>query len=138
MRPELPSDPADAIEQALARLAQCPGFDGVVLATADGLVLACRGSLNGDAAAACAASLSIEVRNALRTADQPETRELMLWGEDRILYQAVLPSSQLVLAVSRDPVHAGALRLAVRSEMPQLQAAMAAMTGTLNRPHRAD
>lgn len=128
MRPELPPDPADAIEQALVRLAQCPGFDGAVLATADGLVLACKGSFNGDTAAACAASLSIEVRNALKTADQPETREIMLWGEDRVLYQAVLPSSQLVLAVSRDPVHAGALRLAVRSEIPELQSAMAAMS----------
>lgn len=123
-------DPAVAIEQALARLAGCPGFDGVVLATADGLVLACAGSLNGDAAAACAATLSVDMRKALETVDRPGPVEMMLWSGQQVWYQAELPSSQLLLAVSRDPAHAGALRLAVRREFEPLSLAL----GTLSTP----
>ena len=47
-----PNDPLTVIEQAFARIAECPGFCGAVLATSDGLVLACTGTLQGDVAAA--------------------------------------------------------------------------------------
>lgn len=51
-----PNDPLTVIEQAFARIAECPGFCGAVLATSDGLVLACTGTLQGDVAAACMAA----------------------------------------------------------------------------------
>lgn len=119
-----PNDPLTVIEQAFARIAECPGFCGAVLATSDGLVLACTGTLQGDVAAACAASLSLDVRSALETMRQREAQEIMLWSDDRVWYEICLSTSHLLLAVSLEHKHSGALRLAIRSELDVLQVAL--------------
>ena len=118
------NDPLTAIEQAFARIAECPGFCGAVLATSDGLVLACTGTLQGDVSAACAASLSLDVRSALETMRQREAQEIMLWSDDRVWYEICLSTSHLLLAVSLEHKHSGALRLAIRSELDVLQVAL--------------
>ena len=112
------------IETALSRMAECPGFAGAVLATADGLVLATHGSLQGDAVAACAASLAIESRASLASIGENAPTELMVWTDAQVWYQTRMPSTHLVLAVSSDHGHAGALRLAVRRELAELRDAL--------------
>ena len=118
------TDLSAAIELALARMIGCPDLEGVVVATSDGLVLACAGSLNGDAAAACAAALCVGTSRALETLEQSGAHETVLWNDQKVWYQTIFPSSHLLLAVSRNPANAGALRLAVRKEFDLLRFAL--------------
>lgn len=118
------SDSLQEIDQALARMAECPGFLGVVLATADGLVLASRGTLQGDTAAACAASLALESGAALAILEDTDPREILIWTDNHVWYLARMSSTHLILAVSKQHAHAGALRLAIRREFAQLHVAL--------------
>lgn len=115
------------IEAALNRMDECPGFAGAVLATADGLVLATHGSLQGDAVAACAASLALDSKASLATIGHSAPTELMVWTDTQVWYQTRMPSTHLVLAVSSDHGHAGALRLAVRRELTELRDALTSL-----------
>lgn len=117
-------DPLTVIEQAFARIAQCPGFSGAVLATADGLVLTSKGTLQGDMAAACAASLSLGVGSTLATLGEDSAKEIMLWNSSQVWYQTRLSTSHLLLAASGDAAHSGALRLLVSSEIADLEMAL--------------
>lgn len=116
--------PLSKITAALARIAQCPDFYGAVLATADGLVLASAGGLQGDAAAACAAGLAIDSSASLATIHAAVPEELLIWAGDQVWYQTRLPSTHLLLASARLQAHAGALRLAVLREVEELQNAL--------------
>lgn len=117
-------DSLQRIEAALKRMAESPGFEGAVLATADGLVLATHGRLQGDAVAACAASLALDSKASLSTIGENAPTELMVWNDTQVWYQTRMPSTHLVLAVSSDHNHAGALRLAVRRELAELRDAL--------------
>ena len=116
--------PLSKITAALARVAQCPDFYGAVLATADGLVLSSAGELQGDAAAACAASVVIDSSASLATIHAAVPEELLIWAGDLVWYQTRLPSTHLLLASARLQAHAGALRLAVLREVEELQTAL--------------
>lgn len=119
------SSPLRDIEQALARMGECPGFAGVVIASADGLVLACSGDLVGDAAAACAASLALDSSSALSSVGGKKAKELMVWADDQVWFQTCLPTTtHLLLAASNDPLHSGALRVTVHRELTALAAAL--------------
>lgn len=118
------SDSLQVIDQALDRMAECPGFAGVVLATADGLVLAGRGTLQGDTAAACAASLALESGAALGTLEDTALQEILIWTDNHVWYLARMPSAHWILAASKQHAHAGALRLATRREFAELDVAL--------------
>jgi predicted regulator of Ras-like GTPase activity (Roadblock/LC7/MglB family) len=112
------------LDNALHRIALCPGVEGVVIATADGLVLAAHGRLQGDDAAACAAQLALETEASMALVGHGGPGEVMLWTDTHVWYQTRTPSHHTVLAVSASHAHAGALRMAVRKELQIIQAAL--------------
>ncbi|HEX5783462.1 MAG TPA: roadblock/LC7 domain-containing protein [Burkholderiaceae bacterium] len=112
------------IEDALRPITLCPGVEGVVIASAEGLLLAAHGQLQGDEAAACAAQLTIETQTTMAILGHERPMEAMLWTDTHVWYQTRTPSNHSVLAVSASHAHAGALRMAVRSALPAIQDAM--------------
>lgn len=94
----------------------CPEFSGAVVATRDGLVLAAFGEYGGDTPAACAASLSVHLKEDLQPlgtngASEP-LKEALLFGENTLWHLSRLVAGHLLLIASRQTVHAGAVRLA--------------------------
>lgn len=94
----------------------CPEFAGAVVATRDGLVLANVGDYQGDAPAACAASLSVHLQDDLQSlgADSrdPGLKEVLVFGDHMLWYLSHLAAGHLLLIGSRQTLHVGALRLA--------------------------
>lgn len=104
---------ADVLEQLASA---CPEFAGAVVATRDGLVLASIGNYQGDAPAACAASLSVHLQDDLQAlgADShtPVLAEALIFGDHMLWYLRRLAAGHVLLVGSRQTIHAGALRLA--------------------------
>lgn len=96
--------------------AACPEFAGAVVATRDGLVLASVGNYQGDAPAACAASLSVHLQDDLQAlaadGDTPALTEALIFGDRMLWYLRHLAAGHVLLIGSRQTIHAGALRLA--------------------------
>lgn len=102
----------------------CPEFTGAVVATRDGLVLAAIGEYQGDTPAACAASLSVHLRDDLHPlapagADMVLT-ELLVFGDQQLWYLNRLGAGHLLLIGSRQTIHVGAVRLAGRTTAARL------------------
>ena len=101
-----------SISEVLDQLAEnCPGLQGAVVATHDGLLLAATPSFSGDTPAACAASLSVHLETDLSLIQQTGLSEALVWAPPGIWYLARLAHNHLLLAYSSDPDQAGALRL---------------------------
>lgn len=114
-----------AVLEVLSQLqSSCPALAGAVVATRDGLVLAAIGDYQGDTPAACAASLSVHLQGDL----QPLTaaphdkgpQELLIFGDNMLWYLGHLTAGNLLLVGSRQPLHAGAVRMAGQVTARQL------------------
>lgn len=111
----------DALEQLASA---CPEFAGAVVATRDGLVLATLGDYQGDAPAACAASLSVHLQDDLQPLDAdsraPGVKEVLVFGDHMLWYLSHLATGHLLLIGSRQTPHVGALRLAGQTAAARL------------------
>lgn len=102
----------------------CPAFEGSVVATGDGLVLAAAGSYRGDTPAACATSMYVHISDDLRalTGDGAEAdfRDLLVFGDAVLWYLTRLTGDHRLLICSRQTTHVGAVRLAGETVARQL------------------
>jgi predicted regulator of Ras-like GTPase activity (Roadblock/LC7/MglB family) len=113
------------IQAVLDQIKSYPGKAGALLATADGLLMACAGALHGDMAAAAAAGLVLAGKEALAAlAGQPSWGEQLIWSGDQVWYQTQLCHTHVLLLVSDDPSQAGTLRWSGRRMAGQLEAAL--------------
>ena len=98
----------------------CPGMEGAVVATHDGLVLGATNSFEGDTPAAAAASLSVHLQADLSLIQATTMNESLLWSSSGVWYLCQLEHHHLLLAHSLQGEHAGALRLAGQIAAQQL------------------
>ena len=112
------------IQDVLDEITQCPCQAGALLATADGLLMASAGSLQGDAAAAAAAHLALAGQDTLAALGARAWAEQLIWSHDQVWYQTRLRGTHLLLLVCDDPGHAGALRWTGRHMAQQLELAL--------------
>lgn len=112
------------IQAVLDQINSYPGKAGALLATADGLLMACAGALHGDMAAATAAELVLAGKEALAALAGQPWGEQMIWSSDQVWYQTHLSDTHVLLLVSDDPGQAGALRWSGRRMAGQLEAAL--------------
>lgn len=112
------------IQDVLDEITQCPCEAGALLATADGLLMASAGNLQGDAAAAAAAHLALAGRDTLAALGARPWVEQLVWSDDQVWYQTRLPGTHLLLLVCNDPGHAGGLRWTGRHMAQQLERAL--------------
>lgn len=105
-----------AMQKILAQLeSACPDFVGAVVATRDGLVLACVGEHQGDTPAACAASMSVHLRDDLQhlgSFGDVSLREALLFGHRALWYLHQFNSGHVLLVQSGPSTHVGGVRLA--------------------------
>lgn len=113
------------IQDVLDEITQCPCQAGALLATADGLLMASAGSLQGEAAAAAAAHLALASRDTLAALGARPWAEQLIWSDDQVWYQTRLRNTtHLLLLACEDPGHAGALRWTGRHMAQQLELAL--------------
>ena len=98
----------------------CPGLEGAVVATHDGLVLGATDSFMGDTPAAAAASLWVHLKQDLSLIQDTAVHESLLWASPGVWYLSKLEHNHLLLAYSLSTDHAGALRLAGQIAAQQL------------------
>lgn len=102
----------------------CPEFAGAVVASRDGLVLATVGDYRGDTPAACAASLSVHLRDDLQPLvggqRDPGATEVLVLGDQMLWYLSHLAAGHLLLIGCRQTPHVGALRLAGQTASTRL------------------
>lgn len=112
------------IQEILEQINECPGNAGAVLATADGLLMACSGSLHGDVAAAVVAGLAMTGREALAALGNRPWVEQLIWSDTQVWYQTQLHGTHVLLLVSDDHGHAGTLRWTAGRMAQQLKPAL--------------
>lgn len=115
---------------------QCGDIVGAVLATAEGLVLAARGSLAGDVPAATATHLADLLERDLSVLLGASCHEALFWSGDGLWGVARLPSRHVVLAHGKAPCAAGTLRLALGRLKRDLGPALAELEAPA--PHATD
>lgn len=109
------------VKEVLALFQQnCPGLEGAVVATHDGLVLGASDSFSGDTPAALAASLWVHLQQDLSLMESSTVNESLLWTDKGIWYLARLEHKHLLLAFTQSTDNAGALRLAGQIAAQQL------------------
>lgn len=110
-----------SIQDVLAQYSvNCPGMEGAVVATQDGLVLGATNRFEGDTPAAAAASLLVHLQADLSLIHTTQVSESLLWTASGVWYLSRLEYSHLLLAHSRAAEHAGVLRLAGQIAAQQL------------------
>jgi predicted regulator of Ras-like GTPase activity (Roadblock/LC7/MglB family) len=103
----------------------CPGFDGAVVATPDGLVMVATRQLGGDLPAACAAGLVGHVDDCLSAlAASQQLGELMLWTAGGLWFVARLVNDHVLLLSATETHCAGAVRLAAQMAVQELNAVL--------------
>lgn len=90
----------------------CPGVRGVVLADADGLVIASWGDLAGDAAAAAATQLIRSADQHLSLIERTEVNDMLVWSTDAVWYVTRHASNHTLLVHATAGCRVGALRIA--------------------------
>lgn len=112
------------IQDVLDEISECPGKTGVVLATADGLLMASAGTLHGDVAAAVAASVASAGEEALATLGGRPWVEQLIWSDTQVWYQTQLNGTHVLLLVCDDHSHAGLLRWTAQRMAQQLRSTL--------------
>lgn len=112
------------VQAILDQISAYPGRVGVVLATDDGLIMASSGALQGDVAAAVAASLALAGQEALAALGEHPWVEQLIWSDTRVWYQTQLHSTHVLLLVAENHCQAGALRWTARQLAKQLEQAL--------------
>lgn len=90
------------IRKTLEQCALCPGFYGAVLSSPDGLVIASSGKLAGDEPAACASSLIVDSNASLSYVSSDNTKEMLIWGEEKLWSVRKLDDNFILLITSSD------------------------------------
>lgn len=90
------------IKKTLNQCAQCVGFYGAVLSSADGLILASSGHFSGDEAAAAAAGLMVESSKALSMITETTTQEVLLWSDHKLFNLRRLRGDNILMICSDD------------------------------------
>lgn len=93
--------------------ADCADVQGAVLATAEGLVLAARGTLAGEVPAAAATYLADDLDRHLSLVLSTACSDALVWTPAGLWGLARLPSRHVVLVHAADRCAAGTLRLAL-------------------------
>ncbi|MPN12396.1 hypothetical protein SDC9_159714 [bioreactor metagenome] len=114
---QMPMTIADVLSQYQRN---CSELAGAVVATQDGLVLGASDEFGGDTPAAAAASLWVHLQQDLSLVRPVSLSESLLWADPGVWYLCRLEQNHLLLAYSRFPEHAGALRLAGQIAAQQL------------------
>jgi hypothetical protein len=105
---------ADGLSHAIARVqGDCEDILGAVLATPEGLVLAARGTLEGDVPAAAATHLADVLDHNLSLLLSTSCSEALVWTPAGVWGIARLPSRHVVLAHAASSCAANTLRLAL-------------------------
>jgi predicted regulator of Ras-like GTPase activity (Roadblock/LC7/MglB family) len=105
--------------------ADCADLSGVMVTSADGLVLATRGTLDGDTAAAAASHIATELQTALRMLDGGPCADVLIWTASALWAVARMNGGEVLLVECTPQSRPGVVRLVLarlRRDLLQLLA----------------